>query len=110
MTKGFAFHLRVPAGQTRDHDGGECVLPHRGGGYADVRVLLLHTLFNSVDSVIDAAFAGLADAQMRCQQLAVAMANAGLNPYRQFLASHAMHSYMANTVCLMTPSGTVVGG
>jgi hypothetical protein len=55
------------------------------------------SLFGSVDSVIDAAFAGFADAQTRCQQLASAMAGAQLNGWRQFLASHAMHSYMACT-------------
>jgi hypothetical protein len=65
------------------------------------------SLYPSIDGVIDSAFAGFGDAQMRCQQLAMAMSRAGLNPYRQFLACHALHSYMADTACLLDPLGGV---
>ncbi len=107
MTKGFAFHLNVPAGQLRTLT---VVVAYYRTAVVDTRVsgsYYYTSLFGSVDSVVDSAFAGLADAQMRCQQLAVTMVNAGLNPYRQFLASHALHSYMANTACLIDPSGNV---
>ncbi|MGA2864218.1 MAG: glycoside hydrolase family 52 protein [Verrucomicrobiota bacterium] len=107
MTKGFAFHLSVPAGQTRTL---VVVVAFYRSAAVDSRIAGSYyytSLFGSVDSVIDSAFAGFADARMRCQQLASAMANAGLNVYRQFLACHALHSYMANTACLIDPSGGV---
>jgi hypothetical protein len=63
------------------------------------------SLYPSIDSVIDSAFAGFGDARMWCQQLATVMASAGLNPYRQFLASHTIHSFMADSVCLIDPQG-----
>jgi len=107
MTQGFAFHLSIPPGQTRTLTVvvafyRSAVVDSRIGGY-----YYYTSLFGSVDNVIDSAFAGFADAKMRCQQLASAMAGAGLNPYRQFLASHALHSYMANTACLTDASGNV---
>jgi hypothetical protein len=105
MTQGFAFHLNVPAGQTRTLT---VVLAFYRSAVVDSRMsgsYYYTSLFGSVDSVIDWAFAEFADAKVRCQQLASAMANAGLNAYRQFLASHAMHSYMANTICLIDPGG-----
>lgn len=107
MTQGFAFHLEVPAGQTRElvvaiaYYRSAVVDSRRGAAYHYT------SLYPSIDSVIDAAFAGLGDAQMRCQQLATAMSSAGLNPYRQFLACHGFHSYMANTACLIDPQGGV---
>jgi hypothetical protein len=107
MTQGFAFHLRIPPGQTGTLT---VVVAFYRSAVVDSRIsgsYYYTSLFGSVDSVIDSAFAGFADAKVRCQQLASAMANAGLNPYRQFLASHALHSYMANTVCLIDPSGDV---
>ncbi|MGO9200909.1 MAG: glycoside hydrolase family 52 protein [Limisphaerales bacterium] len=105
MTQGFAFHVAVPAGQTGTLT---VVIAFYRRAVVDSRIsgsYYYTSLFGSVDSVIDSAFAGLADARTRCGQLASAMANAGLNPYRQFLACHALHSYMANTVCLVDPSG-----
>ena len=107
MTQGFAFHLGVPAGQTRTLT---VVLAFYRAAVVDSRIAGSYyytSLFGSSDSVIDSAFAGFADARMRCQQLASALANAGLNPFRQFLASHALHSYMADTACLIDPSGGV---
>jgi len=107
MTQGFAFHLAIPPGQTRTLT---VVVAYYRTAAVDSRTsgsYYYTSLFSSLDSVIDSAFAGFADARMRCQQLASAMAGAGLNPYRQFLASHALHSYLANTVCLLTPSGAV---
>ncbi|MGO8674585.1 MAG: glycoside hydrolase family 52 protein [Limisphaerales bacterium] len=107
VSQGFAFHLGVPAGQTRTLT---VVLAFYRAAVVDSRISGYYyytSLFSSIDSVIDAAFAGLADARMRCQQLASAMAGAGVNCYRQFLASHALHSYMANTICLIDPSGGV---
>lgn len=101
MTNGFAFHLNVPAGQTKTMT---VVVAFYRSTPLDTRVsgsYYYTSLFSSMDSVIDAAFAGLADAQARCSQLATAMASARLNPYRQFLASDALHSYMADTVCLI---------
>jgi hypothetical protein len=107
VTQGFAFHLRIPPGQTGTLT---VVIAFYRTAVVDSRISAPYyytSLFGSVDSVIDWAFAEFADAKMRCQQLASAMANAGLNPYRQFLASHALHSYMANTVCLIDPGGGV---
>jgi hypothetical protein len=107
MTTGFAFHLHVPAGQTRSLT---LVLAYYRSAVVDTRMAASYyytSLFSSAESVIDWAFAELPDAQVRCQQLASAMAGAGLNFYRQFLACHAMHSYMANTSCLIDPQGVV---
>ena len=107
MTRGFAFHLKIPAGQTRTLT---VVVAYYRSAVVDTRLAAAYyytSLFGSADSVVDAAFAGFADAQARSQQLASAMAKAGLNPYRQFLACHALHSYMANTACLVDPGGGV---
>ena len=107
MTQGFAFHLSISAGQTGTLT---VVIAFYRSAVVDSRIsgsYYYTSLFGSVDSVIDWAFAEFADAKVRCQQLASAMANAGLNVYRQFLASHALHSCMANTVCLIDPGGAV---
>jgi hypothetical protein len=107
MTSGFAFHLNIPAGQTKTL---MIVVTYYRSTALDTRVsgsYYYTSLFGSMDSVIDSAFAGFSDAQARCQQLKTAMANAGLNPFRQFLASHALHSYMADTVCLVDPTNRV---
>ena len=107
VSQGFAFHLGIPAGQTGTLT---VVIAYYRSAVVDARTAGSYyytSLFDSMDSVIDAAFAGFADARVRCQELALAMAGAGLNPYRQFLASHALHSYMANTVCLIDASGGV---
>jgi hypothetical protein len=107
MTTGFAFHLNVPAGQTKKLT---VVVAYYRSTVLDTRVsgsYYYTSLFDSVDSVMDAAFSGVLDARMRCSQLKTAMANAGLNPYRQFLAAHALHSYMADTVCLIDPGSRV---
>jgi len=105
VTQGFAFHLTVPPGQTRTLP---VVIAYYRSAVVDSRTGASYyytSLYPSIDSVIDSAFAGLGDAKVRCQQLATAMSNAGLNPYRQFLASYALHTYMANTACLIDPQG-----
>ena len=107
MTQGFAFHLSVPAGQTRSLmvvNGfyRSAVVDARTGAH-----YYYTSLYPSMDSVLESAFAGFGDAQLRCQQLATAMSRAGLNPYRQFLASYALHNYMADTACLIDPQGGV---
>ena len=97
MSAGFAFHLSVPAGQVKSLT---VVVAYYRSAVTDSRTLAHYyytSLFSSMDSVVDAAFAGFADAQMRCQQLATAMAGANLNVFRQFLASDAMHSHLACT-------------
>jgi hypothetical protein len=105
VNQGFAFHLVVPAGQTRTlvvviaYYRSAVVDTRRGASY------YYTSLYPSMDSVIDSAFAGFGHAQVRCQQLATAMSRAGLNPYRQFLASYTLHSYMATTACLIDPQG-----
>ena len=107
MGQGFAFHLAVPPGQTGTLT---VVVAFYRSAVVDSRMsgsYYYTSLFDSMDSVIDAAFAGFADVRGRCQQMASAMADAGLNPYRQFLACHALHSYMANTACLIDPAGGV---
>ncbi len=107
LTKGFAFHVSVPAGQTRSLT---VVQAFYRSAVVDTRINASYyytSLFPGIDSVIDSAFAELADAKMRCAQLASAMDSAGLNVYRQFLASHALHSYMANTACLLDAKGGV---
>lgn len=107
MTSGFAFHLNVPAGQTKTLT---IVVAYYRSAVLDTRVsgsYCYTSLFGSMDSVIDAAFAGFSAAQARCLQLKTALAAAGLNPYRRFLASHALHSYMADTVCLIDPGNRV---
>lgn len=107
MTKGFAFHLGVPPGQTRSLT---VVFAYYRSAVVDSRTGASYyytSLFPSIDSVIDSAFTGFGDAQVRCQQLAAAMSRAGLNPYRQFLACHTLHSYMADSACLIDPQGNV---
>ena len=107
MTKGFAFHLGVPAGQTRTLT---VVLAYYRSAVVDSRTGASYyytSLYPSIDSVIDSAFAGFGDAQVRCQQLATTMSGAGLNPYREFLACHTLHSYMADSACLIDPQGGV---
>ncbi len=104
-TQGFAFHVAVPAGQTRTLTA---VIAYYRGAVVDARTGARYyytSLFPSIDSVIDSAFAGFGDARVRCQQLATAMSRAGLNPYREFLACHALHAYMAVTACLLDPQG-----
>jgi hypothetical protein len=105
MNQGFAFRLRVPAGQTRSLT--VVVAYYRGGVVDSHRAASYYytSLFSSIDDVIDAAFATFGDAQTRCRQMAAAMDRAGLNPYRQFLASYALHAYMADTACLLDPQG-----
>ncbi len=107
MTTGGAFHLTVPAGQTRTLS---VVIAYYRSAIVDSRTgskYYYTTLYPSIDSVIDAAFAGFGDAQIRCQQLAVAINRAGLNPFRQFMASYALHNYMADTACLIDPQSRV---
>jgi xylan 1,4-beta-xylosidase len=107
MNQGFAFHLAVPPGQTRTLT---VVIAYYRSAEVDSRIHASYyytSLFTSIDSVIDAAFAGFGDAQLRCEQLASTMRRAGLNPYRQFLASHALHAYMASTACLLDAQGGV---
>jgi hypothetical protein len=107
LTQGFAFHLVVPAGQTRTL---MVVVAYYRNAVVDTRTgssYYYTSLYPSIDSVIDSAFGGFGDAQVRCRQLATAMSSAGLNPYRQFLACHALHAYMAVTACLLDPQGGV---
>jgi hypothetical protein len=107
VSSGFAFHLSVPAGQTKSLT---VVVAYYRSAIVDTRISASYyytTLFNSMDSVIDAAFAGFADAQARCQQLANAMQNSGINPYRQFLASDALHSFQCNVLCLVDGNNVV---
>ena len=107
MTQGAAFHLAIPAGQTKSL---MVVIAYYRSAVVDSRTGASYyytTLFPSIDSVIDSAFAGFGDAQRRCQQLAAVMNSVGLNPYRQFLACHALHSYMADSACLIDPQGVV---
>jgi xylan 1,4-beta-xylosidase len=107
MTQGFAFHLSIPAGQTRslmvvNAFYRSTVVDSRLGSHYYYTLL-----YPSMDSVIDSAFARFAEAQLRCQQLATAMSRVGLNPFRQFLASYAFHSYMAISACLLDNVGGV---
>ncbi len=107
VSTGFAFHLGVPAGQTKSLT---VVVAYYRSTVVDTRINAAYyytKLFSSMDNVIDSAFAEFPDAQARCQQLANAMQNAGLNPYRQFLASDALHSYQCNTVYLVDPTNGV---
>lgn len=107
VNQGFAFHLTVPPGQTRTLP---VVIAHYRSAIVDSRrgsTYYYTSLFPSMDSVIDSAFAGFGDAQLRCQQLAEALRRARLNPFREFMASYALHTYMADTVCLIDPQGGV---
>jgi hypothetical protein len=107
MTQGFAFHVNVPAGQTRAltvvvaYYRSSVVDSHTGSRY------YYTTLYPSMDAVIDAAFTGFGDAQTRCQQMAAVMSDAGLNPFRRFLACDGLHSYMADTACMINSLGVV---
>ena len=105
MDTGFAFHVNIPAGQTGSltvvvANYRDSALDSRIDGY-----YYYTSLFDSMDSVVDAAFAGFADAQMRCQQLASSLSGAHLNVFRQFLASRAFHSYQACTCAVLDGSG-----
>ena len=104
MSSGFAFHLNIPAGQTKSLT---VVLADYRSTVTDSRILAHYyytSLFGSMDSVISAAFGEFANAQARCHQLASAMAGANLNAYRQFLASDALHSYQACTSAQLDPT------
>jgi len=104
MSSGFAFHLNIPAGQTKSLT---VVVADYRSTVTDSRISAHYyytSLFGSIDSVIGAAFGEFADAQTRCQQLASAMAGANLNAYRQFLASDALHSYQACTRAELDPT------
>lgn len=107
MNQGFAFHVAVPAGQTRTLT---VVFAYYRSAVLDSRTGAFYyytSLFPSIDSVIDSAFAYLGDAQVRCQQLAAVMDQAGLNPFRRFIACHTLHSYMADSACLIDSKGQV---
>lgn len=107
MHQGFAFHMRVPAGETRTLT---LIIAYYRGAVVDSRRQARYyytTLFPSIDSVIDSAYAEFGNARIRCEQLATALDRAALNPFRQFLASHSLHSYAANTACLVDPQGNV---
>ena len=107
VSSGFAFHLSIPAGQTNSLT---VVLAYYRSTIVDTRINASYyytTLFSSVGNVIDAAFALYPDAQIRCQQLSTSMQNAGLNPYRQFLACEALHSFQCNTACLIDSNNTL---
>jgi hypothetical protein len=107
LAKGFAFHVNVPAGQTRRlmlviaYYRGAVVDSRRGSHY------YYTSLYPSIDAVIDSAFALFPDAQARCAQMAEALRAARLNPYREFLASHALHAYQAVTACLLDAQSRV---
>lgn len=97
MTSGGAFHLNVPAGQTKSLT---VVVAYYRSAVTDSRISAHYyytSLFGSIDDVIAAAFADLPAAESRCQQLNSAMEGAHLNSYRKFLACDALHSYMACT-------------
>jgi len=105
MDTGFAFHVNIPAGQTGSLT---VVVAHYRNSVLDSRISGCYyytSLFASMDSVVDAAFAAFADAQMRCQQLASSLAGAQLNVFRQFLASRAFHSYQACTCAVLDSAG-----
>jgi hypothetical protein len=105
MSYGFAFHVNIPAGQTRSLT---VAVANYRSSVLDTRIsgrYYYTSLFDSMDSVLDAAFAGFADARMRCGQLASSLAGANLNVFRQFLASHAFHSYQACTCAVLDGSG-----
>ena len=107
VTQGFAFHVAVPAGQTRSL---MVVIAYYRSAVVDSTTgahYYYTSLFPTIDSVIDSAFAEFGDAKGRCQQLAQLMDQAELNPYRKFLACHALHAYQAITACLLDPQGIV---
>ncbi len=107
MTNGGAFHVSVPAGQSREL---VVVIAYSRTTVVDSRIGSTYyytSLFPSIDSVVDAAFAGLGEAKFRCDQLATTINGAALNPFRHFMASHSLRSYMADTACLLDPQGGV---
>jgi regulation of enolase protein 1 (concanavalin A-like superfamily) len=107
MSTGFAFHLQVPPGQSRSLT---VAVAYYRNGVVDTRVNASYyykKLFGGLDDVVDFAMGLLPDVLTRCQQLSDAMSGAGLNVYRQFLASDALHSYQASTLCLADPAGGI---
>lgn len=107
MKTGFAFHLSIPPGQTRTLT---VVVAYYRSAVVDTRLsasCYYKTLFGSIDNVIDSATTVLPDAQARCDALDAVMKKSGMNVYRQFLASDALASYQACTLCLGDPSGNV---
>ena len=107
VNQGFAFHVSVPPAQTRTL---MVVIAYYRSAVVDSRTgshYYYTSLFPSIDSVIDAAFAGFGDAQERCAQMTQVINRAGLNPFRKFLACHALHAYQAITACLLDPQGIV---
>jgi hypothetical protein len=107
VNQGFAFHIGVPAGQTRTL---MVVIAYYRSAVVDSRTgahYYYTSLFPSIDNVIDSAFAGFGDARERCAQVTQVMDKAALNPYRKFLACYALHAYQAITACLLDPQGRV---
>jgi hypothetical protein len=59
------------------------------------------SLFPSVDEVITYAGKTFSEAKARCEALNHDLESSGQNVYRQFLAAHALHSYLYNTMLLI---------
>ena len=107
MSTGFAFHMPVAPGETKSLT---VAIAYYRSQVVDRRLQAPYyytTLFGSIDDVIDSAMTILPDAEQRCGQLNAAMLRARLNPYRHFLASDALHSYQASTLCLEDSGGNI---
>lgn len=107
MKTGFAFHLGIPPSETRSLT---VVIAHYRNAVVDTRLAAscyYKTLFGSIDDVIDAAMTILPAAQARCAALDAVMKKSRMNVYRQFLASDALASYQACTLCVSDSSGNV---
>lgn len=66
------------------------------------------SLFKSLDEVIAHAALTFEAAKARCAQVNAQLENSGQNAYRQYLAAHALHSYLYNTCLLRDPQGQPV--
>jgi xylan 1,4-beta-xylosidase len=66
------------------------------------------SLFPSIDDVISFADRTFPEAKTRCETLNHQLDSSGQNVYRQFLAAHALHSYLYNTMLLTDPANKPV--
>ena len=104
MSSGFAFHLNIPAGQTKSLDGGVGGLPEHGDGFTDFSALLLHEpvwVHGQRDQRGFRRICGRADALP-----AIGLGHGGREPERlpAVLASDALHSYQACSLAQLDPT------
>jgi hypothetical protein len=97
--------ITAPAGQTKRLRVIVASYDDKPSSGAYVGKFYYTTLFKSPDEVISYAAQTFDRAKARCEALDHVLTSSGLNPYRQFLAAHSLHSYQYNTMLLADATG-----